>query len=319
MNNNEAELKPAENRRKISDKQKRAMKICALSVVFLAATAYSVYKNGVFGTLKNLLTLAVCAFLGYAAFYLVVLLFRIILRKRRKRKSQKAALPKNTDASACALLEKAGEFNYDKRQTPLENLKTAGGKALAIIKTASQKAEKKASKYYFVNFTVYDAVDIFDASVDKLYEKIDGVFGLLRMQNKPLGFLEKSLENALVDEGDDSEPKKQSGFKKAVKEKGISVAIALLKNQINAQINDLLNFVAGEAVFVFGYECADINGLPEVTAYSATEGESLAAATDTEVTDVVITDAESDKKREKKERKRRNSKANKDIKGGEND
>lgn len=318
MNNNEAELKSAENRRKISDKQKRAMKICALSVVFLAATAYSVYKNGVFGTLKNLLTLAVCAFLGYAAFYLVVLLFRVILRKRRKRKSQKAALPKNTDASACALLEKAGEFNYDKRQTPLENLKTAGGKALTIIKTASQKAEKKASKYYFVNFTVYDAVDIFDASVDKLYEKIDGVFGLLRMQNKPLGFLEKSLENALVDEGDDdNEPKKQSGFKKAVKEKGISVAIALLKNQINAQINDLLNFVAGEAVFVFGYECADINGLPEVTAYNATE--SLVAATDAEVSEAEVTDAEADKKSEKKERKKRNSKANKNIKGGEND
>lgn len=318
MNNNEAELKSAENRRKISDKQKRAMKICALSVVFLAATAYSVYKNGVFGTLKNLLTLAVCAFLGYAAFYLVVLLFRVILRKRRKRKSQKAALPKNTDASACALLEKAGEFNYDKRQTPLENLKTAGGKALTIIKTVSQKAEKKASKYYFVNFTVYDAVDIFDASVDKLYEKIDGVFGLLRMQNKPLGFLEKSLENALVDEGDDdNEPKKQSGFKKAVKEKGISVAIALLKNQINAQINDLLNFVAGEAVFVFGYECADINGLPEVTAYNATE--SLVAATDAEVSEAEVTDAEADKKSEKKERKKRNSKANKNIKGGEND
>ena len=318
MNNNEAELKSAENRRKISDKQKRAMKICALSVVFLAATAYSVYKNGVFGTLKNLLTLAVCAFLGYAAFYLVVLLFRVILRKRRKRKSQKAALPKNTDASACALLEKAGEFNYDKRQTPLENLKTAGGKALTIIKTASQKAEKKASKYYFVNFTVYDAVDIFDASVDKLYEKIDGVFGLLRMQNKPLGFLEKSLENALVDEGDDdNEPKKQSGFKKAVKEKGISVAIALLKNQINAQINDLLNFVAGEAVFVFGYECADISGLPEVTAYNATE--SLVAATDAEVSEAEVTDAEADKKSEKKERKKRNSKANKNIKGGEND
>lgn len=326
MSDNEIELKPVKPRGKISDKKKRAMKITALSVVFLAATAYSVYKNGVFGTAKNLLTLVIGAFLGYAAFYLAVLLFRMVLRKRRRRRLKKAAPKTGADEAAYSLIEKEGEFSYDKKSSPLENLKTVGVKALSIIKTASQKKPKKAGKFYFVSFTVYDAIDVFDDTIDKLYEKIDGIFCTFKMQNKPLGFLEKSLENALVqDEEPKIEPKKQSGFKKAVKEKGISFAAAIFKNQINAQVNDLLNFVAKEAVFVFGYSGAITTAYAESAAdLAAVGGETLLAATDTEAGDnfderasekaVDVIDKTADKKRKKHKNKK-----NKKVKGDEND
>ena len=330
MNVSADELKPAKKSGKISDKKKRALKISALSVVFLAATAYSVYKNGVFGTVKNLLTLVVCAFLGYAAFYLVVLVFRAALRKRRKRKLSKAKPIVRDENSASALVYGEGEFNYDKKLTPLENLKLAGGKALAIVKKASQKSVKKVKKYYFVSFTLYDAIDVFDDTIDKLYDKVDGIFGLIKMQNKPLGFLEKSLENALTQEdAEKAEPKKESGLKKAIKEKGMSVAITLLKKQINAQINDLLLFVATEAVFVFEYSggsgagvsavknlsggAADVKEIEPQALPSDARETSVAEVIDgVAATDVRVSDgAKKDKKKKVKKIKK--------VKGGEND
>lgn len=307
------ELKSAKKSGKSGDKKKRVLKVSALFAVFFIAIAYSVYKNGVLGTAKNLITLVVCAFLGYAAFYLVVLSFRVILRKRRKKRAQKTV--KSTgrgELQAQRLVESEGEFSYDKKLTPLENLKLAGNKALAIIKKASQKSKKKAGKYYFVNFTLYDAIDVFDDTVDKLYEKVDGIFGLLRMQNKPIGFLEKKLETALVcndEEKDDTpkEPKKENAFKKVLKKGGVNFALTVFSGKINAQINDLLDFIANESVLVFGYTApASDNLLPAAAAIetAATDlGASCLSAADFSSADVNEQTTGKENKRKKKSKK----------------
>ena len=300
--------------------------------MFFIAIVYSVYKNGVWGTAKSLITLAVCAFLGYAAFYLVVFLFRIILRKRRKKRAQKAVSSAAEDEKqAKRLVESEGEFNYDKKLTPLDNLKLAGGKALAIIKKASQKSKKKAGKYYFVNFTLYDAINVFDDTVDKLHEKVDGIFGLLRMQNKPIGFLEKKLESALVESDEEkedvkAEPKKESGFKKVLKKGGVNLALTVFSGKINAQINDLLDFIANESVLVFGYSApAGGDLLPAAAAIetAATDlgatdlGATDSASPDLSAADLCATDAYAHEQKPNKKDKRK--KKLKKAKGEDND
>ena len=305
------ELKSAKKSGKSGDKKKRVLKVSALFAVFFIAIAYSVYKNGVLGTAKNLITLVVCAFLGYAAFYLVVLLFRVILRKRRKKRAQKTVKSAEKDElQAQRLVESEGEFSYDKKLTPLENLKLAGNKALGIIKKASQKSKKKAGKYYFVNFTLYDAIDVFDDTVDKLHEKVDGIFGLLRMQNKPIGFLEKKLETALIcsDEEKDApkEPKKENAFKKVLTKGGVNFALTVFSGKINAQINDLLDFIANESVLVFGYTAPASNLLPAAAAVetAATDlGASGLSAADFSSADVNEQTTGKENKRKKKSKK----------------
>lgn len=319
MDDIKTESKPAKKSGKLSDKKKRVLKISALFAVFFIAIAYSIYKNGVLGTAKSMITLVVCAFLGYAAFYLVVLLFRVILRKRRKKRAQKAAKSAAEDElQAKRLVESEGEFNYDKKLTPLENLKLAGGKALAIIKKASQKSKKKAGKYYFVNFTLYDAIDVFDDTVDKLHEKVDGIFGLLRMQNKPIGFLEKKLETALVvgdEEKDDTpkEPKKENAFKKVLKKGGVNLALTVFSGKINAQINDLLDFIANESVLVFGYT-APASGLLPAAAAIETAATDLGVS-DISAADLTIVDANGQPTGKEDKRKKKLKKA----KGEKND
>ena len=327
MSDIKTDLKSAKKSGKSSDKRKRVLKLSALFAVFFIAIAYSVYKNGVWGTAKSLITLAVCAFLGYAAFYLVVFLFRIILRKRRKKRAQKAVKSAAEDEKqAKRLVESEGEFNYDKKLTPLDNLKLAGGKALAIIKKASQKSKKKAGKYYFVNFTLYDAIDVFDDTVDKLHEKVDGIFGLLRMQNKPIGFLEKKLESALVESDEEkedvkTEPKKENGFKKVLKKGGVNLALTVFSGKINAQINDLLDFIANESVLVFGYSApAGGDLLPAAAAIetAATDlGATDSASPDLSAADLSATDTYAHEQKPNKKDKRK--KKLKKAKGENND
>lgn len=320
MDDIKTESKPAKKSGKLSDKKKRVLKISALFAVFFIAIAYSIYKNGVLGTAKNLITLVVCAFLGYAAFYLVVLLFRVILRKRRKKRAQKAVKSAEEDElQAQKLVESEGEFSYDKKLTPLENLKLAGNKALGIIKKASQKSKKKAGKYYFVNFTLYDAIDVFDDTVDKLHEKVDGIFGLLRMQNKPMGFLEKKLETALVggdEEKDDSvkEPKKENAFKKVLKKGGVNIALTVFSGKINAQINDLLDFIANESVLVFGYTAPASDNLLPAAAAIETAATDLGVS-DLSAADLTIVDANGQPTGKEDKRKKKLKKA----KGEKND
>lgn len=320
MDDIKTESKPAKKSGKLSDKKKRVLKISALFAVFFIAIAYSIYKNGVLGTAKNLITLVVCAFLGYAAFYLVVFLFRVILRKRRKKRAQKAVKSAEEDElQAQKLVESEGEFSYDKKLTPLENLKLAGNKALGIIKKASQKSKKKAGKYYFVNFTLYDAIDVFDDTVDKLHEKVDGIFGLLRMQNKPMGFLEKKLETALVggdEEKDDSvkEPKKENAFKKVLKKGGVNIALTVFSGKINAQINDLLDFIANESVLVFGYTAPASDNLLPAAAAIETAATDLGVS-DLSAADLTIVDANGQPTGKEDKRKKKLKKA----KGEKND
>ncbi len=320
MNDIKTESKPAKKSGKLSDKKKRVLKISALFAVFFIAIAYSIYKNGVLGTAKSMITLVVCAFLGYAAFYLVVLLFRVILRKRRKKRAQKAVKSAAEDElQAKRLVESEGEFSYDKKLTPLENLKFAGNKALGIIKKASQKSKKKAGKYYFVNFTLYDAIDVFDDTVDKLHEKVDGIFGLLRIQNKPIGFLEKKLETALVggdEEKDDSvkEPKKENAFKKVLKKGGVNIALTVFSGKINAQINDLLDFIANESVLVFGYTAPASDNLLPAAAAIETAATDLGASS-LSAADLTIVDANGQPTGKEDKRKKKLKKA----KGEKND
>lgn len=298
---------------KVKDK-KRVLKIIALFSVFIIAMIYSVFKSGVIKTIENMVLLVIFAFLGYSLFYLFTITLSGVLKIRRKRRGAKSLNAQYVDKDKVdELLKSEGEFDYDKKETPLNNLKLVGGKALAIIKKASSKPRKKVKKYYFVNFTLYDAIDIFGDSIDKLHQKVDGIFCFLRMQNKPLSFLEKKLENVLglsedaIDENN-LEPKSESSIKKAIKKNSVNLAITLLKGQINSQVNDLLYFIATESVLVFGYSTPK-NNFPE-------QSETLIEVA---ATDLLPDDKRLIYKKERPIKKRKTNKKIKSIEGGNNE
>ena len=232
-------------------------------VLFLcvAVFAYLIsYKiSGFYKTNMRLLTLLVCMVLGFGLFYLINFLVETITKKSISKKTQKAKeLNPDLEVELNKILSQQNfKFEYNFNLTISENLSQAFILADGLLKEVA-KRYGKVGKYYYLNYTVYDFLMLFEDVSKGVYDKVDGFFSLLKLQDTPLDIVENKLVSLIEMEKQlekkEQDIQEQTGIKKAlsnIKKKilsvGAKVTTFVFKTQIEETINEIIVFVAKEA------------------------------------------------------------------------
>ena len=114
-----------------------------------------------------------------------------------------------------------------------------------------------SGKYVYLDYTLYDALEIFGNAVDVVKVKADSIFKLLRLQDKPISLLEKKLTDILEGQPIVEEEKSTTFINKigsGVKQVAGKVALVALKGKISGLVNEIIEYVGFEAFRVFSKE-----------------------------------------------------------------
>ena len=244
----------------------RALKFIVLLTLFIVSYAVSYYLNGFEKTNNKLLTLLIFAGAGFLVFYLIYYVAYIITAINIKNKSKrKSKMVINCDEETAILMQNEKYiYSFDKSLTVTENLKNdltqAGGLVEDVADTYS-----KGGRYAFLNYTVYDALDVFSNAVDVLYDKIDGflsskLLSALKLYDKPITLVSKELNKLLYDEQpvtvtentETQKPEKLLKVKEKFKAFTVKASVTVFQKPINNFANGITEFIASESVRVFG-------------------------------------------------------------------
>ena len=266
-NNNEITTVNSEN---ITPKKNNGVFLSALknvSIFALIVVSYliSYYLYGFNETNKRLFILLICGISGFILFYLIYGVAYLISNARIKRKIKKVTDNEiHCDDKVATYLENTeNKFVYNKKLTLKENGSIALNKAFSIIVEIA-KINSHSGKYAFVNFTVYDALEVFGNALDGIHDKLYGILSALKFEDKPIWLIEKNLAKLLYEEEVNNEvavtaDKKQnkvgeffSNVKNKVTGIASNLAISLFSKKLETTINDCFTFIAGECFRVFG-------------------------------------------------------------------
>ena len=246
-----------------TSKRNKALKITLLSFLVLLIYAFSVYLSGFYETNKKLLTLVFFAILGFLLFFIVyyILYFiTFIAYKAKLKKRVKKA--KNSESEFGLLMANSNyTFVYDSKLDLFGNLKVVTNTLLTVVGDVSKKCGSKG-KYYYLSFTSFDALAIVKDVLNGVSTKVDGIFKLLRIQNKPIGILEKKLSELVEEGGFEEKPK--NPFLSKVVEVGIKAAALTFRKKLESSINDIISYVGLEAFKLFSDSVVENNGDSEV-------------------------------------------------------
>ena len=242
---------------------KKVNKIRLLNVikyaVFLIIAVFSyfasVYLNGFNKTNERLLMLGVCTIIGFVLFFLIyaILYGLTALKYAIKLKKAKDVTVNCDDLLTNLIAEKNYKFNYDLRKSVSENLKIGANISYNLVKEIAN-GYGNSGKFVYLDYTLYDALEIFGNATQVLKVKADAIFGLLHLQDKPISILEKKLTDIL--EGDIVEQEEKSSSVKSkigdgLKHVASKVALIALKAKISALVNDIIEYVGFEAFRVY--------------------------------------------------------------------
>ncbi len=238
--------------------KKRLLNVIKYAVfLIIAVFSYfaSAYLNGYTKTNERLLILGICTIIGFALFFIVYAILYGVTALKYKIKLKKA---KNTTINCDDLLtnliaEKKYKFNYDLRKSVSENLKDGANISYNLVKEIAG-GYGNSGKFVYLDYTLYDALEIFGNATQVLKVKADALFGLLHLQDKPISILEKKLTDILegdivVQEEKPSSVKSKIG--EGLKHVAGKVALLALKGKISALVNDIIEYVGFEAFRVF--------------------------------------------------------------------
>ncbi len=243
---------------------KRILKCVCFLVVFILAYFLSYKFSGFYKTNIRLLVLVVCTLVGFALFFLIyylITLFAKISYEKKSKKSQYNQFVYNDELNAMLCTGKY-RFNYDFKQGLTDNLKRAFDIADSLVFNVAKTCNKDG-KYYYLNYTVYDFLLIVEDVSNGIYDKIDGFFKTLRMQDLPLDVVEEKLI-ALVETEKRAEEinelsKSQTGIKKVISnvKKNLlhfstKVTTLVFKNKIEETVNDVIKYVGEESFKIYG-------------------------------------------------------------------
>ena len=240
------------------------IKIIALFALIAVSYFVSYLMYGFNETNKKLFILLVFAIGGFILFYLVYGIAYLFSNSRVKRNLKKVTDNEiHCDDKVATYFETTeNSFTYNKKLTLKENGSIALNKAFSIIVEIA-KLNSHSGKYAFVNFTVYDALEVFGNALDGIHDKLFGILSALKFEDKPIWFIEKNLAKILYEEEVVSEvsvtsDKKQnkvgeffSGVKNKVTGIASNLAITLFSKKLESTINDCYVFIAGECFRVF--------------------------------------------------------------------
>ncbi len=232
---------------------KRVIKFSLILILLVVSYLCSSYVNGVEKTNLRLLTLIFYTFVGFAGFYLIYYIaYLITYLSYRKSQNNKANQVISCDNEVNDFFKDGThKFKYDKKLNFATNLKSAFNGGVSIVKDIAVLTSKDCSLFY-LNYTVYDALNVFEHTLQFTYSKVDGVFKFFKLQNKPIGLIEKSLTKLIENEKQENKKSEDrvSGlqkFKTNLKNKALNVGILLFSGKIEEIINEIYVFLAMES------------------------------------------------------------------------
>ncbi len=231
---------------------KNILKYTIILALFVISYFCSYHLYGSYVTNKRIVYLIIFGFSGFIAFFAVYYTFYFFsyLSYEKARKRQANEVVNCDDKASNILKDEKYKFKYNVKISFTENIKTAYEQGKSLVFDISKQTGKEG-EYFYLNYTVYDALTIFGNAIIFMHDKIDGVFKALRIQDKPIGFIEKYLYNLIEKEKTElnieEKPVKKQGLISKVKSGFINVGIFLFKGKIEGAINDIFAFLALES------------------------------------------------------------------------
>ena len=225
---------------------------------FLAVLlALIVYTHSFVEANNKLISLFLYGVVGYLGFYIIyyIAYYITLISYNKKRKKIANTIISCDDGIATIFVGDAHRFKYDKNTTFIENINVYKNEVLSVIKEIADGCCVGSGRYYYLNFTVYDAIKIIGDAIDGIDVKISPIFKLLRAEDRPLKTVEKLLVNALESEKQDDVielQKPKSTIMQSVVNKAKQVGFSLIKSPLENALNDLTVFIGYEAFKVYG-------------------------------------------------------------------
>ena len=247
---------------KVNNKAKKRVRNVVKYAVFLLIAVFSyfasAYLHGIKTTNERLIILAVCTLLGIALFFLVyAILYSITALKYSIKNRRKKSNEVKCDDLLSNIIEVNNfKFSYDLKKSVNENLKEGVQISYNVVKEIAS-GYGNSGKYVYLDYTLYDALEIFGNAVDVVKVKADSIFKLLRLQDKPISLLEKKLTDILEGQPIVEEEKSSTIVNKigsGVKQVAGKVALVALKGKISGLVNEIIEYVGFEAFRVFSKE-----------------------------------------------------------------
>ncbi len=234
-------------------KNKKAIKFTLIIILLVVSYFCSSYVFGFEKTNLRLITLILYTGIGFAGFYLIyyIAYFITYLSYRKSlNKSAEAIISCDNEVSDF-FKDGTHKFKYDKKSNFVTNLKSAFNGGVNIVKDIAVLTSKDCSLFY-LNYTVYDALSVFEHTLQFTYAKIDGLFKFFKCQDKPIGLIEKSLTKLIENEKQDNKDSEESvsglaKFKTNLKNKALNVGFILFSGKIEDVINEIYVFLAVES------------------------------------------------------------------------
>lgn len=235
----------------------KIIKFILLTLLLVFSYYLSFKVDGFYKTNIKAITIIVFSILGFVSFFLGYYVFKIfyLISYNKKRKKLSKSVVNCDDELSIILQDEKFIFKYDKKLDLKANLKNASEIIINLVKDVSAKFGKNG-KFFYVKYTVYDALTIFENAVDGIHNKLDGYFKFFKLQDKPLSIVEKSLSNLLnQSEINVEEIEVEKGFFSKVKNKltngAKTVGFFFIKGKIEGAVNDVVSFVGAEAFRVY--------------------------------------------------------------------
>lgn len=237
--------------------KKGIFSLVAVILALVVSYALNVYVYSFSEANAKLLSLVLYAIIGFLGFYVLyyIAYFITLFFYNKKRKKMANTIISCDDDIAMIFAGDAHRFNYDKNTTFVENINVYKNEVLSLIKEIADGCCVGGGRYYYLNFTVYDAIKIIGDAIDGIDVKISPIFKFLRAEDRPLKTVEKLLVNALESEKQDDiiEPQKpKSTIIQSVVNKAKQVGFSLIKSPLENALNDLTVFIGYEAFKVYG-------------------------------------------------------------------
>jgi hypothetical protein len=224
-------------------------------LLLIFAYAISVITSSFEETNKKFILVLLCALFGFVGFYVVYgicyLLAQFIYSIKAK-KVIKSEIQLNTTIENY-FIDKNYSFKYDRKKSFSSNVAQAKSDMLDIVKDIANGFNKGKGKYYYLNYSIYDAVSLLDTTIELFDSKITPVFKFLKAEDKPLNVVEKLLTTAIEKENSEviKEPSKGVNFIKKIGSKILNTTAFIFKGVIENTINSLVVFIGSKAFEVY--------------------------------------------------------------------
>ena len=250
-------------------KVKGYLKTILTLFILLFAFFVSVFTSSLNETIQKIIFVLICALFGFIGFFIIYgicYLISLVVYSIKAKKLSRIELDSNIYITKY-FSQKNYLFKYDRKQPFSKNIQNAKSDMLDIVKDIATGFNKGSGRYYYLNYSIYDAVSVLDTTIDLFNSKITPIFKFLKAEDKPLNVVEKLLVSTI--EKEETEEKKERESKnnllKKIGSKLFQGATFIFKGVIENTINSVVIFVASKAFEVYGKSGQKFTNLDETS------------------------------------------------------